>query len=111
MLGEGLRLQVPVFEVPMTLKRDHTAGSESKPSTIDVVPLAFHGRRILDMTFRGRRAWLLSDVETSLEYEPNGLGSSIRREWAARVQGGPALRRGARRRSARPPVRVGCHGV
>lgn len=72
----------------MTLKRDHTAGSESKPSTIDVVPLAFHGRRILDMTFRGRRAWLLSDVETSLEYEPNGLGSSIRREWAPEFKAG-----------------------
>lgn len=66
----------------MTPKAHHEPAPETKPSAIDAIPLVFQGHRILDLTFRGRRAWLLTDVNDSMGYKPGTLSTLVSGAWS-----------------------------
>lgn len=77
--------------------------SSAKPSTkVKVVPVPppvkaglseivtreFHAQPVVQMTFRGRRCWLLSSIEQAMEYALGSLGRLIRGEWSNEFRAG-----------------------
>lgn len=51
-------------------------------STKELMVLEYQGHKVLEITFRGKRCWILADLEASLDYGPTKLGGLIRDEWS-----------------------------
>lgn len=48
----------------------------------------FEGRQLVEITYQGRRGWLLPQLEAAMEYTPTKLGALMRSEWAAEFRAG-----------------------
>jgi len=46
----------------------------------------FDGHALVEITHRGRRCWLLPQVEAAMGYAPGAIGAQIRREWSAELR-------------------------
>lgn len=59
-----------------------------KASLSEVVTREFHEQPVVQMTFRGRRCWLLSSIEKAMEYAEGALGGLMRDEWSSEFRVG-----------------------
>ena len=62
--------------------------STENNSLLSIINRTVEGKPLLEVHYRGRRCWLLSDIERVLEYAPGALGDLLRREWASEFEEG-----------------------